>query len=72
MKKETKYFMLESVIKSCFLTLCGLIPFYYINLELIQSYNDWRQDVIVPIIWVDAFVFGIFIILYTIIAVREK
>jgi len=64
--------MLESVIKSCFLTLCGLIPFYYINLDKIQQYNDWRKAVVVPIIWVDIFVFVFLIIIYAVTARREK
>ncbi len=72
MKLERRFFMLESVIKSCFLTLCGLIPFYYINLDKIQLYNDWRKDVIVPIIWVDILVFVFLIIIYAITARREK
>lgn len=72
MKLERRFFMLESVIKSCFLTLCGLIPFYYINLDKIQQYNDWRKAVIVPIIWVDIFVFVFLIIIYAVTARREK
>ncbi len=72
MKLERRFFMLESVIKSCFLTLCGLIPFYYINLDKIQQYNDWRKAVIVPIIWVDIFVFVFLIIIYAVTAWREK
>lgn len=72
MKLERRFFMLESVIKSCFLTLCGLIPFYYINLDKIQQYNDWRKAVVVPIIWVDIFVFVFLIIIYAVTARREK
>lgn len=73
MKLERRFFMLESVIKSCFLTLCGLIPFYYINLDKIQQYNDWRKAVIVPIIiYVDIFVFVFLIIIYAVTARREK
>ena len=72
MKLERRFFMLESVIKSCFLTLCGLIPFYYIKLDKIQQYNDCRKAVIVPIIWVDIFVFVFLIIIYAVTARREK
>lgn len=72
MKLERRFFMLESVIKSCFLTLCGLIPIYYINLDKIQQYNDWRKAVIVHIIWVDIFVFVFLIIIYAVTARREK
>ena len=72
MKLERRFFILESVIKSCFLTLCGLITFYYINLDKIQLYNDWRKAVIVHIIWVDILVFVFLIIIHAITARREK
>lgn len=72
MKKERKFFMMESVIKACFLTLCGLIPFYYVNLDQIQSYNDWRKSVIAPIIWVDIWVFVSLILVYALISRSEK
>ncbi len=72
MKLERRFFMLESVLKSCFLTLCGLIPFYYIILDKIQQYNDWGKVVIVPIIWVDIFVFVFLIIIYAVTERRDK
>ncbi len=72
MKLERKLSMLEAVIKSCFLTLCGLIPYFYINYETIQSYEDWRKDLIIPIIWIDVIVFIVMCITYVFVARRDK
>ena len=72
MKIERKFIIVEGIIKSCFLSLCGLFPFFYINYDTIQGYNDWRGDIIMPIIWVDVVVFVIMCLAYLFIARKDK
>ncbi len=50
MKVEDKKEIYIGIIKSCFLVLCGVCSYYYINLDVIKSFNDWRAYSLEPII----------------------
>ena len=50
MKIEDKKEIYVGIIKACFLILCGICSYYYINLDVIKSFNDWRANLLEPII----------------------
>lgn len=56
MKVEDKKEIYIGIIKSCFLVLCGVCSYYYINLDVIKSFNDWRAYSLEPIIVVVGFI----------------
>ncbi len=72
MKIERKILIVEGCIKASFLTLCGILPYFYINYDTILSYTDWRADIIRPIIWVDGLFFIGMCLAYIYVARKEK
>ena len=50
MKIDYKKEIYVGIIKACFLILCGVCSYYYINLDVIKSFNDWRANLLDPMI----------------------
>lgn len=50
MKIDYKKEIYVGIIKACFLMLCGVCSYYYINLDVIKSFNDWRANLLDPMI----------------------
>ncbi len=50
MKVEDKKEIYVGIIKACFLILCGICSYYYVNYDDIIQFTDWRKNVLEPII----------------------
>ena len=50
MKIEDKKEIYVGIIKACFLILCGVCSYYYVNYDTIKAYSDWRSNLLEPII----------------------
>ena len=50
MKIEDKKEIYVGIIKACFLILCGVCSYYYVNYDTIKTYSDWRSNLLETII----------------------
>lgn len=50
MKIEDKKEIYVGIIKACFLILCGVCSYYYVNYDTIVNFTDWRKNILEPII----------------------
>lgn len=50
MKVEDKKEIYIGIIKACFLVLCGLCSYCYVNYDDIIQFTDWRKNILEPII----------------------
>lgn len=50
MKIEDKKEIYVGIVKACFLILCGVCSYYYVNYDTIVNFTDWRKNILEPII----------------------